>query len=152
MRRSLLALAALALVPAALRAQAPTTADSAAIRRAALDYAQSWYAGDSAQMRRALHAGLAKRIVRPEPGAPGALDEMTADELVAAAGRGHGKGTPAANRRADVRILDVFEGIASVRTDMHGWVDYMQLARVDGQWRIVNVLWAMRPRGQTAGR
>ena len=59
---------------------------------------------------------------------------------------------PAANRRADVRILDVFEGIASLRTDMHGWVDYVQLARVDGEWRIVNVLWAMRPRGQTAGR
>jgi hypothetical protein len=35
---------------------------------------------------------------------------------------------------------------ASARVDADTWVDYLQLARVDGRWQIVNVLWALRPR------
>jgi Putative lumazine-binding len=29
---------------------------------------------------------------------------------------------------------------------MADWVDYMQLAKVDGRWVIVNVLWERKPR------
>lgn len=28
---------------------------------------------------------------------------------------------------------------------MAGWVDYLQLAKVDGRWVIVNVLWERKP-------
>src|SRR5215207_8801778 len=44
-----------------LRAQ--TAADTTAIRAAALDYAEGWYAGDADRMARALHPELVKRIV-----------------------------------------------------------------------------------------
>jgi hypothetical protein len=70
---------------------------------------------------------------------------MTADELVAGARRGGGRRAPGA-RRADVRVLDVFGDAASVRVDADSWIDYLQMARVDGRWQIVNVLWALRPR------
>ena len=40
--------------------------DEAAIRAAALDYLEGWYAGDAARMERSLHPDLAKRIVRPD--------------------------------------------------------------------------------------
>ena len=44
-----------------------------------------------------------------------------------------------------VRILDVFGPTASIRVDADEWIDYMHLAKVDGEWKIVNVLWEMRP-------
>ncbi len=44
----------------------------------------------------------------------------------------------------DVRILDIFGNTASVRTTMSDWIDYMQMARVNGQWVILNVLWEMK--------
>ena len=28
--------------------------------------------------------------------------------------------------------------------DAHAWIDYMQIAKFNGEWKIVNVLWEMR--------
>ena len=56
----------LALVPLLLLAgnlDAQTSADSAAIRQAALDYIEGWYEGNAERMERALHPDLAKRII-----------------------------------------------------------------------------------------
>ena len=58
--------------------------------------------------------------------------------------RGFGRDTPESERRRDVTILDIFGSVASVRADMSGWIDYMHMARWNGEWRIVNVLWEMR--------
>jgi hypothetical protein len=65
------------LAPAAAHAQA--AADSAAIRRVALDYIEGWYTGDAARMERALHPDLAKRIVESDARNGGSvLGHMTA--------------------------------------------------------------------------
>jgi hypothetical protein len=144
MRFSLcLLLAAAALAPPAAHAQ-PTAADSAAIRAAALDYVEGWYAGDAERMARALHPDLAKRIVQTDSTGASRLESMGADQLVEGTRRGFGARTPEAERRRDVTILDVFGNVASVRADMHGWIDYMHLARWEGAWKIVNVLWELR--------
>ena len=36
-------------------------------------------------------------------------------------------------------------GAASVRVDAAQWVDYLHLGKWNGQWKIVTVLWEMRP-------
>lgn len=147
MKTRLLVAAALLLCafPAA-PARAQTAADSAAICATALDYAEGWYTGDAARMGRALHPRLAKRISMQRQG-QWQLDEMTAEELTQAAGQGGGTRTPEAQRQRDVQILDVFGSVASVRVTMSGWIDYMHMAKVDGRWQIVNVLWELKPRG-----
>lgn len=122
---------------------AAETADEAKIRRAALDYAESWYAGDAEQMRRALHPDLAKRIARGET-----LEQMNAEKLIAGVGAGHGKKTPPEKQLKNVQILDIFGDAASVRLEMSGWIDYMHIAKVGGEWKIVNVLWELKPRNQ----
>ncbi len=146
-------LAALALLTAAtvapLRAQ--TAADSVGIRAAALDYIDGWYAGDAARMERALHPELAKRIVATDPATgQSRLGHMGAPVLVNQTRQGGGSDIPAASRRNEVRIFDIYNGTASVRVTATGWIDYMHLARWNGQWKIVNVLWQVEP--QTATR
>jgi hypothetical protein len=145
--RSLVAVASLTVLAltAVPPAHAQTAADSAGIRAAALDYIEGWYAGDADRMTRALHPQLAKRIVRTPPGGPSTLGEMGAETLIGYTRNGGGRRTPVAQQRKDVRILDIFEGAASARVDASDWVDYLQLARWNGQWKIVNVLWEMRP-------
>lgn len=59
--------------------------------------------------------------------------------------RGGGKDTPADKRRDDVRILDIYQNAASVRVQASSWVDYLHIAKSNGQWVIVNVLWEMDP-------
>ena len=124
-------------------AQEVTAADSAAIRQAALDYIEGYYTGDAARMTRALHPDLVKRIVRVNSG-QATLAGMTAQELIDGTAAGWGTRVPADARRTEVTILDAFRNVAAVRVDAHAWIDYMQIARWNGEWKIVNVLWETR--------
>ena len=128
-------------------ASAQAAPDSAGIRTAALDYIEGWYTGDGARMERALHPELAKRIVRSDSLGRYRLDQQSAMTLVTNTRSGGGKDTPAADRREDVRILDIYQNAASARIDASYWVDYLQLAKWRGRWVIVNVLWELKPKG-----
>ena len=128
------------------RSEAQGAADSAAIRATALDYVEGWYAGDTTRMARAVHPDLVKRIVQTGPDGRSRIDQMDAARLVANTGRGGGKGTPPERQQRDVTILDIFQNAASVRATMSGWIDYMQMARFNGRWVIINVLWELKPR------
>ena len=143
--KKLLLLLGLALLAAA-PARAQTAADSAAVRQAALDYIEGWYEGNPERMARALHPELAKRLVRTDRQS-GASDvrQMGASELVMQTRRGGAKDTPTERQRKEVRVLDIYNDVASVKVDADTWIDYMHLARSDGRWKIVNVLWAIRP-------
>ncbi len=144
-----LAGAVLLVCAAPARAQAePTAADSAAIRAAALDYVEGWYTGDAERMARAVHPELAKRVVETDAAGVSRMGRMGAADLVGQTREGGGRDTPAERRQKDVRILDIFGNAASVRATMSGWIDYMHLAKWNGQWKIVNVLWELKPRAR----
>jgi hypothetical protein len=124
---------------------AQTAADSSAIKQAALDYIEGWYEGNAERMERAVHPELAKRIVNTDPrNGRSFLGQQSAMTLVRNTRAGGGKDTPAAQQRKDVRILDIFENAASVRVDASSWVDYLHVAKWNGRWVIVNVLWENR--------
>jgi hypothetical protein len=139
-----LALFALALIPFSTT-PAQTAADSSAIRQTALDYIEGYYDGDGARMERALHPELAKRIVRTNEQGRSQLGQMSAMSLVMGTRAGGGKDTPVANRRKDVTILDIYRNAASAKIDASDWVDYLHLAKWNGRWVIVNVLWELHP-------
>jgi hypothetical protein len=148
MHRSI-ASAVLALTMCAGAVQAQTSADSAAIRAAALDYVEGWYTGDAARMERALHPELAKRIVNTNPqNGRNSLGQQSAMTLVQSTRNGGGKDTPSEQMQKDVAILDIYRNTASVRATMSGWIDYMHMARWNGRWVIVNVLWELKPQNR----
>jgi len=126
-------------------AKAQTPADSQAIKQTALDYIEGWYEGNAERMERALHPELAKRIVRSSPEGRSRLDQMSAMSLVLGTRRGGGKETPKEKQQKDVTILDVFENAASVKVVASDWIDYLHMARSNGRWVIVNVLWELKP-------
>ena len=132
---------------ATARAQgAVSDADKAAITQTALDYLEGWYAGDAERMERALHPELAKRIMRTNPQGQSRLDQMGAMTLVQSTRRGYGKSTPKDKQQKDITILDVFENAASVKAVASDWIDYLHVAKSNGKWVIVNVLWEMKPK------
>ena len=125
------------------RAQSP--ADTTAIKQTALDYIEGWYEGNAERMERALHPELAKRIVRTNQEGNSRLDQMSAMSLVLGTRRGGGKNTPAEKQQKDVTILDVYENAASVKVVASDWIDYLHMAKSNGRWVIVNVLWELKP-------
>jgi hypothetical protein len=127
-------------------ARAQSAPDSAAIRAAALDYAEGWYEGNADWMARSLHPELVKRIlVRDTTTGKTMVQGMGASVLVNSTRHGYGKETPKERQQKDVTILDIFGNAASAKAVMADWVDYMQLGKVDGRWVIVNVLWERKP-------
>jgi len=141
--RTLLALLVTAVMLPAAQAQAD---DNAAIKQTALDYIEGWYEGNAERMERALHPKLVKRIFEKNSAGEVALDEMGAQQLVEGTRRGGGKRTPPEKQQKDVTILDVFENAAAVKVVASDWIDYLQMAQVDGRWVIINVLWELKPK------
>jgi hypothetical protein len=119
--------------------------DKTAITNTALDYIEGWYTGDAERMERALHPDLAKRIVRTNDKGQSQLGQMGALGLVQGVKRGGGKDTPKDKQQKDVTILDVYENAASVKVVASDWIDYLHVAKFNGRWVIVNVLWEMKP-------
>ncbi|MEZ5424849.1 MAG: nuclear transport factor 2 family protein [Pyrinomonadaceae bacterium] len=126
--------------------KAVSEADKEAIRQAALDYIEGWYEGNAERMERALHPDLAKRIVITNDKGQSRLDQMSAMGLVQGTRTGYGKNTPKEKQQKDVTVLDVFGNAASVKIVASDWVDYLHLAKFNGRWVIVNVLWELKPR------
>jgi len=130
-------------------ASAQTTApnaNDAAIKQTALDYIEGWYEGNAERMERALHPELAKRIVRTNAQNQSQLGQMSAMSLVLGTRRGGGKDTPKERQQKDVTILDVYENAASVKIVASDWIDYLHMAKFNGRWVIVNVLWELKPK------
>ena len=124
---------------------ATTEADQAAIKQTALDYIEGWYEGNPERMERALHPDLAKRIVRTNAQGQSQLGQMSAMGLVQGVKRGGGKDTPKEKQQRDVTILDVYGNAASVKIVASDWIDYLHIAKFNGRWVIVNVLWELKP-------
>ena len=124
-----------------------TSSDESAIRKTALDYIEGWYEGDAARMENALHPELAKRMISTDPKTGHSqFNHMGAMQLVQNTRRGGGSKTPKEQQTKDITILDRYNNAAVVKIVASGWVDYLEEAKFNGQWKIINVLWELKPK------
>jgi len=114
------------------------TSDREAVAQVATQYFEAWFAGDPVRMRAVLHPDLAKRRAIDPGAAALALDEDTAEGMVALVDAGP---HPPSSPGQDVTVLDVSGDIASVRVVSAPFVEYLHLARFGDQWLIVNALY-----------
>ena len=119
--------------------------DAELIKEAALDYIEGWYEGNPERMERALHPELAKRIVRTDQRGRSNLGQMGAMTLVKMTREHDGASIPKEKQQKDVTVLDIFGNAASAKVIASDWIDYLHLAKWNGRWVIVNVLWELKP-------
>ena len=118
------------------------SADEVEIGEVARAYLESWLDGDGERMRSALNPMLAKRgLDYGTDGAPEGLHNLDAEYMVGSAARGP---RTQFERTCEVTILDIATDIASVKVVSAPFVDYFHLAKLDGRWSIVNVLYEDR--------
>jgi len=46
----------------------------------------------------------------------------------------------------EVTILDRYNNAAVVKIVASDWIDYLQVAKFNGDWKIINVLWELKPK------
>ena len=140
-----LAVAVLLAVTLGARAQTETS-DEDAIKVTALNYIEGWYEGDATRMESALHPELAKRMISTDPKTGHSqFNHMGAMALVQGTRRGGGSKTPKDQQSKEITILDRFNNAAVVKIVASGWIDYLEIAKFNGQWKIINVLWELKP-------
>ena len=119
----------------------PAAADVAAVAATIADYYLGWYDGDPERMARALHPELAKRGWRRDGSGAITLDSDTFGSMVEFTRRAAGRRTDPAERRYDIRAVEIHRDIASACVHAVSYVDYLHLVRTDDGWRILNALW-----------
>jgi len=142
----LLALAALALLSTGAPATAQSAADRDAVRQAALDYVEGIYTVDTSRIERSVSRNLTKRGFWREPNDAAYRPEtvMTFDQLMklTAAWNKDGKRDTSIK---EVTVLDVLDQTASAKVVAMWGIDYMHLAKYDGRWQIINIVWQAHP-------
>ena len=112
--------------------------DSFKIIQTSKNYIEGWYNGDTVRMNQALHPDLTKRRYDFKKNTFGNLTKSNMMEFTKA---GYGKRTPREKIKNEFEVLDIYQNIASAKAVSCDFVDYMQLLKVNDEWKIVNVLW-----------
>lgn len=128
------------------RASAQQT-DPEGVRRAALDYLEGFYEGDSAKIVRSVRPDVRKVGYFKSRGATAYESEpMSYAEMIAYTNnfKKNGRTTPATAPR-EVTVGEINDQTATAKVVAWWGIDYLQLARYNGKWMIVNVMWQSPP-------
>ena len=151
MKKLICGLAIGLLAAAIANAQTNSSDDDAAIKVTALNYIEGWYEGNAERMESALHPELAKRMISTDPKTGHSqFNHMGAMQLVQNTRRGGGNQTPKDEQLKEITILDRFNNAAVVKIVATSWIDYLEVAKFNGQWKIINVLWELKPKPSNA--
>jgi len=128
-------------------ANAQTKDDKEAVRQAALDYVESIYEVDSARVERSVHPDLAKRGFFLKQGETAYMPlTMTYTQLVDLAKNYNKNGRVPKDAPKEVVVYEVSDQTASAKVTASWGIDYLHLAKYDGKWKIINILWQSPPK------
>lgn len=118
--------------------------DRAAVRQAALDYITAVYESKPELIERSVSPELTKHGFMRQKDGTSRRNRMTYQELLQVAREWN------ADRKRDLSINEVTVGqvldLTATATVRANWgIDHMQLAKIDGAWKILNIVWQTHP-------
>ena len=132
----------------ASRALAQTSADTAGVRRAALDYVEGFYEGDSTKHVRSVRPDVFKYgfwLPRDSTRYQGA--QMPWSEFLSYTRRMRSRGaTTPATAPKEIELLDVLDQTAAVKVTATWGTDYLLVGKYHGRWMVSSVLWQSKQR------
>ena len=119
------------------------TADREAVRQAVLDYVEGIYNVEPSRVERSVHPKLAKIGFYRGPNDPAfrSGSNMTFEQLVELSRNWNKAGKLRKDAPKEVTIYEVLDQTATVKLVAEWGIDFMHLAKFDGKWMIINVLW-----------
>ena len=120
----------MATIVSAANADMADNCEVPAIKQACLDYVEGFFESNKERIERGVNGDLVKR-----QNDKGVIKNMTRQELVAVA-----VGNKWSKPEIKVDVYDVHGNIALAKVTSQ-FVDYCELAKIDGRWQVLNVLW-----------
>jgi hypothetical protein len=113
--------------------------------KAALDYIEGWYNGDTARVEHVLHPEFVRRIAAVTVAGDDFFWNQDRKQFLEAVCSGGDKATPIDKRQIKVTVRDVARTTAAIRIDSAYYVEYLSLVKLRDKWEIVNILWENVP-------
>ena len=128
-------------------AQSSANAEKEAVAAAAMDYLVALYEAKPDLIARSVHTDLSKRGYYKKKGETAFTSApMSYQQLFDLAGSWNKDGKrPVATAPKEVVVYEVLNQTASAKVTALWGIDYMHLAKYDGKWKIVNILWQEPP-------
>jgi hypothetical protein len=137
-------LALVMLLALAVDAAAQTAGDREAVRQAALNYVTAVYESRPELIEQSVHPQLTKHGFMRQQDGSYRQGRMTYEQLLDVA-RTWNKERKRDTSVKEVQVLDVLDQTASAKIRATWGIDYMQLAKFDGTWKIINIVWQTPP-------
>jgi peroxiredoxin len=115
--------------------------ESAAIKKAALDYIDGYYSGDVVRMERAIHPDINKATPRDLPQTGRTILTYSTYSGLIENTRAKVGALDEKARNIQVQILNINNDVANVKVISANFIDYIQEVKLDGQWKIINDLY-----------
>lgn len=126
---------------------AQTDEDRNEVKQAALDYVEGVYEVNPSRIERSVHPDLVKRGFFIKKGETAySPSAMTFAQLVELSKNYNKSGKLPKDAPKEVVVFDVSDQTASVKVTAIWGIDYMHLAKYDGRWKIINILWQSPPK------
>ena len=111
------------------------------------DYVDGLYLVQPDRIKKSVHPDLTKKGFWRQPDKNTYEKEsiMTFDQLVDLASRWNAKGTLPKDAPRIIEVQDVLDQTATAKLTAYWGIDYFQLAKYDGKWLIVNIIWQAHP-------
>lgn len=111
-----------------------------AAQAAALDYLEGMLGGDAARLERALHPETSQVVYMMSAKSGAAFVNRTRYSGLLEPAKAKAVLAPENARTAEVRVLDLMDGMAFAAARTGRGTAYLQLQLLDGQWKVINVL------------
>jgi len=145
-KKLILLVASIAIVIGCASALSQSTDERERVRRAVLDYVEGVYQVEPARIERSVHPDLSKHGFFREKGKDGySAGKMSFAQLIEVAKTWNKSGKLSKDAPKEITIFEVQDQTASAKLVAAWGTDYFHLAKYDGKWMIVNVLWQSPP-------
>lgn len=120
-----------------------TKKDSLSIKKVALGYLQALQKLKPELMNKVLNDSLNKITIGYDSDLNKQYGKATPkSQMIAYVNNWNASGTRFPfSPNNEVKILDIYNRIASVKLISDNWVEYLQLIKLDGNWEIMNLIW-----------
>lgn len=146
--KKLLCLSVALLVLPTISGHAQIQSDRESVRQAVLDYVEGVYNVDPSRIERSVHPKLAKtgfyRGPKDETYRPGS--NMTFEQLIEVAKTWNKEGKLRKDAPKEITVFEVLDQMATAKLVAEWGIDYFHLAKFDGKWMIINIVWQSPPK------
>ena len=120
--------------------------DKQLIEKAIHNYVDAFYQADTTKAYESIAKDLAKRGYYT--GKDGKVNEakMSFEQLVRLAQRWKNTQNITAESPKKITVFDILDRIASAKVEAQWGIDFFHLAKINGTWTIINVLWQEYPK------